>query len=549
MGKTLSQAEKLKNLLGLDIRLYAPMLIQVRSKLIKLHQGNECIINHLLKHLLTALIILKKRKKLYTVECLQKNNLMIWKDSVTPYNLNFLTMSLLKTVVQGLTLKEKDYRPFWTTQCQEISKKLWLPIKTDCVDLGLNLSNSFVPETMQESLYLTKKTVNPLNKNLQKTSYQLSPSLAVNKWEKENTELMKSVKIKLYLSTDQRKKMIDWFNTSKYVYNQALNGVENLQEPVNKISLRNKYVTKSEAIEDWELETPKVIRQQAVFDMCKAYKTCFSQLKSGQINKFKVKFKSKKDKTGSIGIEQQAQVKDKKVKLFPTFLGKQGIRLGKRQAKQVNNLEIKKDSRICYDGYNFSLCVPVPVEVKEPEADPQSIIALDPGTRCFSTGYDPFGNILEFNRKDDLLKKLKTKINLYQSLRKKNIKKVRKKVKNCVSELHWSTINYLVKNYRRILLPDFESQKISIKSKNKTLNRDLNILSHYLFKGRLLYKSKVYSTMVYSVNEAFTSKTCGNCGTSKEDLKANKEFSCLSCGSVMDRDYNAARNILLKHLV
>ena len=87
-----------------------------------------------------------------------------------------------------------------------------------------------------------------------------------------------------------------------------------------------------------------------------------------------------------------------------------------------------------------------------------------------------------------------------------------------------------------------------MKSKNRYLNRDLNIYSHYLFKQRLLYKSKIRKVHVYNVTEEYTSLTCGNCGELNYGLGKSKVFNCPNCKIVIDRDYNGARNILLKHL-
>lgn len=370
-------------------------------------------------------------------------------------------------------------------------------------------------------------------------------------------------KIRLYPTVLQRKTLCEWFNTSRFVWNKTLGGVLYQKDKVNKLSLRNKYVTKitkkterNPYVQDWELNTPKTIRQQAVFDLYKAYKTCFSQMRTGLITKFNVGFKSKRNKITSIGIEKDGIKYDKKTKsirLFPSFTGEGcNIRIGKRQSQK--QITISKDCRLSYDGSNFFICVPEPYEVTPSSSE--KTISLDPGTRCFLTGYDPENKIIEFHRNDKKIENLKSKISLLQSLRDKEICKVkrqktsrvRKKLKNCVTDLHWKTVLYLVKNYKNILLPNFESQKVSMKSQNKILNRDLNIFSHYLFKQRLYYKAKQYKVKVFDVNEAYTSKTCSSCGLINKNLGSNKTFSCDSCKIVMDRDHNGARNILLKYL-
>ncbi|RHZ56817.1 hypothetical protein Glove_396g67 [Diversispora epigaea] len=46
----------------------------------------------------------------------------------------------------------------------------------------------------------------------------------------------------------------------------------------------------------------------------------------------------------------------------------------------------------------------------------------------------------------------------------------------------------------------------------------------------------------------YTSKICGNCGYLHQKLGSNKTFKCPQCQIEMDRDINAARNILLRYL-
>jgi len=41
-----------------------------------------------------------------------------------------------------------------------------------------------------------------------------------------------------------------------------------------------------------------------------------------------------------------------------------------------------------------------------------------------------------------------------------------------------------------------------------------------------------------------SSKTCSQCGNYNKDLKlSDREYTCKSCGSVLDRDYNASLNL------
>jgi len=73
--------------------------------------------------------------------------------------------------------------------------------------------------------------------------------------------------------------------------------------------------------------------------------------------------------------------------------------------------------------------------------------------------------------------------------------------------------------------------------------------SHYRFRQRLIHKAREYpGCRIMIIDEHYTSKTCGNCGTLHDKLGSNKSFQCPECHVEMDRDINAARNILLRFM-
>jgi hypothetical protein len=83
-------------------------------------------------------------------------------------------------------------------------------------------------------------------------------------------------------------------NTTRYVYNKTVQAIRDGHK-INKYGLRNKLVTAlNNNLPEWELKTPKHIREGAVRDVISAYKTCFTQLRNGTISKFNVGFREKK---------------------------------------------------------------------------------------------------------------------------------------------------------------------------------------------------------------------------------------------------------------
>jgi putative transposase len=202
------------------------------------------------------------------------------------------------------------------------------------------------------------------------------------------------------------------------------------------------------------------------------------------------------------------------------------------------------------------------IVVYEPWRDPDpptpvkfyldDIVALDPGVRTFQTLYsenthgkmgDQFceTRLKTLNdRIDDLTSKIskakgKTRYNM-----RRRCNKLRTKVTNAVLDLHRKTASFLVKSYNVILIPSFETKKMASK-KNRVLSkgtvRNMNQLSHYAFKQRLMQRSERCNrefdpsgrwdiSKVLECSEAFTSKTCGQCGAVKKNLKSNKVYRC-----------------------
>ena len=123
-----------------------------------------------------------------------------------------------------------------------------------------------------------------------------------------------------------------------------------------------------------------------------------------------------------------------------------------------------------------------------------------------------------------------------------------RKKEHIVDELHWKTINNIISSNDVIFYGDIKSHNIVKKGKNKSLNKNFNDLKFYVFRERLLYKASLNSKMVIKINEAFTTKTCSCCGTMK-DVGSSKTYDCDYCKAVLDRDFNASKNILMKGII
>lgn len=86
--------------------------------------------------------------------------------------------------------------------------------------------------------------------------------------------------------------------------------------------------------------------------------------------------------------------------------------------------------------------------------------------------------------------------------------------------------------------------------KNHHLAESISECSWHEFVRQLEYKGRWYGRTVVKIDRFFpSSKTCSNCGFIKESLNlSERKWTCPKCNTELDRDLNAAKNILIQGL-
>lgn len=541
--RNLSRVGKLLDLRDLQVPHFVNGLTKVTLNFTKLCLVKDSIVLNASKNLLMAFLVIKKSQRSFIVELAHLNKKTILVDKLNNLNTSILPMKLFLIVLQGLTSKEKDYKPFWNEQFKELSQRLWLPTKIGYHDLHSISSNGLLNRETEKSSYWMKTYTNLPNKNLPKTYSPLYTSTPVAKWEGEDIKL-KTLKIRLTTSLKQKQILQGWMNTTRYVYNKTVHAIQNQKQKINFFGLRNKLViAKNNNLTEWELKTPKDVRAGAVKEVVNAYNTAFTNLKRNNISKFNMGYRTKKNNSDTITIPKTAiKTYGDKFIIYPSYI-KESF---KCNIRSFFDDDIEHDSKIVKQHGQFYLLIPV--TCKKNITETNQVVAGDLGSRTFLTTYST-SNVIEFNRDKKIIKEITTKIDSMKAAkkRKSKISKSEHRIKNIVSDLHWKTANYLTNTYQTILMGILESQKCVQKSKNRTLNRDMNILSHYKFIEKLRYLCNAKHRNLIMVNEAFTSQTCPTCGT----LTKTKEklWQCTTCSLSLDRDILGARNILMKGII
>lgn len=367
-------------------------------------------------------------------------------------------------------------------------------------------------------------------------------------------------KIKLNPTREQKLLLNKFADAARFTYNETVAKV-NGGEKANKMQLRNQLVTEKDNpfFEDkrWLLETPKVMRQQAVFEAVKNFKAAFTNKKQGHIERFSMGFKSKRKSNGCyvLGLEKNMRVKDGKLHILPSILGHM------RHFEKLPFQEVPEcDSYIRKDAMkNFWLMVPFKKVIEPRGFDSRPVVSIDPGVRnfltCYSTsgqgfclGKDMVVKLMAILRHIDSVDSALSKSHHWakrRALRRLKLK-LYQRYKNVRDEFHWKLSTFLAESHGAILLPHLETQALAPKSRTKT-NREMQASSHWLFLQRLKEKCIEKESVFVEAQEHYTSKTCGRCGALNHALGASSVFTC-PCGNVCHRDLHAARNILLKHL-
>jgi putative transposase len=92
----------------------------------------------------------------------------------------------------------------------------------------------------------------------------------------------------------------------------------------------------------------------------------------------------------------------------------------------------------------------------------------------------------------------------------------------------------------------YEHLQIANLVKNRRLAKSISDVSWGRFLWWLKYYGQVYDVQVIPVEPAYTSQDCSACGRRVQKSLSVRTHGCPGCGLVLDRDHNAALNILAK---
>ncbi|MGI0494007.1 RNA-guided endonuclease InsQ/TnpB family protein [Alkalinema pantanalense CENA528] len=207
------------------------------------------------------------------------------------------------------------------------------------------------------------------------------------------------------------------------------------------------------------------------------------------------------------------------------------------------------------DGYYVQFCIDV--DRTETITPSQTAIGLDVGLNHFYT--DSQGNQIEnpryLRKSEKALKRLQKRVS--KKFRKGQAQSVNyKKAKQKLARKHLKVSrqrkDFAVKLAKCVVqssdLIVYEDLQVRNMVKHRKLAKSISDASWSLFREWLEYFGKIFGKATVAVPPQYTSQNCSNCGQEVKKALSQRTHQCPHCGTVLDRDHNAALNILAKGL-
>lgn len=331
--------------------------------------------------------------------------------------------------------------------------------------------------------------------------------------------------------------------TCRWVWNMCVERFDK-REDTSQTSLM-KHLTSLRHSESWLGEQPVVPQQQVIRDFISAKKAFFDKVRK------RPKFKKKRAALPSMNYTKRgfSLTKDGRLRLAG------GIVVPVVWSRDLPSEP--KSVRVFQDATGWwwaSFVVDVEDEVRPRESD--GAIGIDWGVKTpatttnadFDLGYTPRvkDNAKALARYQKRMAKHRSskRWDEYRKAKKKAAK-LQRRVKNQRKEQSRQWAQRVAKNHETIAVEDFKPKFLAA---NKRLAKKASENAVGMVKQELNEAAKTHGCNLILVDPRYTTMDCSICGARhKAALELHvRTFTCEHCGSSLDRDFNAARNMLIR---
>ena len=359
--------------------------------------------------------------------------------------------------------------------------------------------------------------------------------------------MLKTYKYRIYPTKSQAEKLADTLKSCRVLYNCALEQRKVCYKQFGVSVRRLDQQAELLEIKEYFPEYKKIhsqVLQEVILRVERSFQNFFRRVKSGDkpgYPRFKGRgwYDSFTYPQSGFSLSDNSKG-NRKLKL--SKIGKVKIKLHRVIQGKIKTCTIKREIDKWYACFSCQV---------QPEILPKTHkdIGIDVGIKAFATLSD--GTFIEnpkFLRKSEAKLKheqrlLSRKKKGSNSRKKQRIKlaKIHRKIRNQRNDFLHKESHKLVKSYDIIV---FEDLRIKNMVKNHHLAQSISDASWSKFIDYTTYKTESAGRKVILVNPRNTSQTCSNCGVMVKKSLAVRTHKCPYCGLILDRDVNAAINIL-----
>ena len=347
---------------------------------------------------------------------------------------------------------------------------------------------------------------------------------------------MRNYKFRLYPTKKQGMQMRDHLWVEKNLWNMILHANQTTYNETGKFLNRNEMqkMAKNTGLYSQVAQTLSHRLQDALWRMVKLRK----QGKECGYPRFKNIDRMKSLKYPQVGFKL-----DKKLKVTP--FGEISIKQHREIKGKIKTLTLKRES----SGKWFAI---FSVETKPitPKINNGEQVGIDLGLTKFTvlSNKEVIKNprhLKQYEAKLALLEqRLSKKKKGSHNRRKAKFKVARlyERVANTRADFLHKTSTRLINTYSLIALEKLASQEMSQQNYGKSIND----AGWGMFANMVSYKAENAGCKVVFVDPKNTTQECSNCQTIVKKGLQDRIHDCPFCGLVMDRDLNAAKNILIR---
>ena len=356
----------------------------------------------------------------------------------------------------------------------------------------------------------------------------------------------KAIKYRLYPTKKQTEYFLKCFGCCRFVYNQALNwrmaaykadgtSLNYNDTAFGLTALKHQFA--------WLKEADSIALQQALRNLDKAYDSFFK--KNGRFPKFKSAKRSRKSFT-TINQNGTVALSDNSVKLPKVGIVKAKIHRKPLPDWKLKSATVSMDS----DGKFYVSCL---FEFDNPiYVVPTSGKAIGLDYKSDGLYMDSDGNVGSnhkyYRESHDKLAKEQRRLARKQK-GSNRYKRQQQKVAKCHRHIANQRRDFLHRTSKRLINENqviaVEDLNVSGMIKNRHVAKSIADSGWSEFMDMLEYKARWYGVEVLRCGRFDPSSKMCECGYINTGLTLSmREWECPRCGAVIDRDVNAAKNIL-----